>query len=112
MELPQDLIKGCYLFNLLFIMLGFEDFSMFVWNVCGAANANAKQALKEYIRLKKPDVVVLVETHCQFHRTRRFWKGQGFDPGCIVEATGQSGGILVLCNQGSRAKVTLIDSFP
>ncbi|XP_057445038.1 uncharacterized protein LOC130737304 [Lotus japonicus] len=92
-------------------MIGFEDFSLFMWNVRGATSANAKLALKEYIRRHKPDIIVLVETHCQFQRTQRFWKAQGFLPGCIVEATGHSGGIWVLCHQSSPFKVMPLESF-
>lgn len=92
-------------------MLGFEEFSLFVWNVRGAMHANARLALKEYIRLKKPDVIILVETHCQFQKAQRFWKGQGFLPGCIVEAAGQSGGIWVLYQQHSNVTVSPVDIF-
>ncbi|XP_057420539.1 uncharacterized protein LOC130714634 [Lotus japonicus] len=89
----------------------FEDFIIFMWNVRGAMNANAKLALKEFIRVKKPDLVILVETHCQFQRTERFWKSQGYIPGCIVEAIGHSGGIWVLIQENSKANISVFDVF-
>lgn len=74
-------------------MIGFKEFSIMAWNIRGAASVVAKRHLKEYLQQFKPYMVILLETHVQFFKVKRFWNHTGYSVVNIVEASGHAGGI-------------------
>lgn len=56
-------------------------------------NKQSKCVLKELIRNKRPDIIILVETRCQYARVSRYWESFDNLPAFISEASGFSGGI-------------------
>lgn len=90
-------------------MIGFEETKVLSWNVRGALNENSRRVLKDIIRNKKPEKVILMETRCQFARVRRFWESLDFTPTFISEARGFSGGIWVLNNTKVLLNFRLVD---
>lgn len=56
-------------------------------------------------------MVILVVTHCAFHRSEKFWKKLGYDLGGSFDAVGVSGGILVLIANGRNFAVNVIEAF-
>ncbi|XP_057443884.1 uncharacterized protein LOC130736046 [Lotus japonicus] len=89
------------------LMIGFEDLKILSWNVRGALHDNGKLFLKELIRTKQPDIVILLETRCQFSRVSQFWSSVGFSLAYISEAVGFSGGIWILTNNSSNLSCRL-----
>src|ERR1044072_8223648 len=92
------------------LMIGFENFKIVSWNVRGALHENGKLAIRDIVRHKQPDVVILIETKCQFARARFFWNSLGFNPIFIQEARGFSGGIWVLLNNRSNVNFRVVDN--
>lgn len=90
-------------------MIGFEDVKIISWNVQGAMNENGKLFIKDLVRNKRPDVVILMEPKCQSLRVRRFWTSLGFSFAFVMEAVGFSGGIWVLTNNSSNLSFRLVD---
>src|ERR1044072_7465465 len=90
-------------------MDSFQNFSMVTWNIRGAVSATAKRLVKDLLRKWKPDIVILVETHCVFSRVEQFWRRQGYKALFISEAVGHSGGIWVLSVDGLPGQFTLHD---
>ncbi|XP_057449118.1 uncharacterized protein LOC130740498 [Lotus japonicus] len=70
-----------------------DEFKIFSWNIRGAMHDHGKLAMKDFIHSKKPDVVILLETKCQFKRLKRFWDSLDFLPIFIEEAR-----VLERCN--------------
>jgi hypothetical protein len=64
-------------FSFLFLMIGFEDFSMLAWNVRGFANRKSHCHMREILVRFKPDWIVLSETHTAFDSSKRFWEKEG-----------------------------------
>src|ERR1044072_5729051 len=89
-------------------MIGFENFKIVSWNVRGALHNDGKLAMKEIVRHKQPDVVILLETKCQFSRARFFWNSLGFNPIFVQEARGFSGGIWVLLNNRTSVNFRVV----
>ncbi|XP_021764430.1 uncharacterized protein LOC110729037 [Chenopodium quinoa] len=66
-----------------------------IWNVQGAGNSNFVSALKEAVRLNKPNVLTLVETHMGGEQASRIANILGYNGHERVDAMGFSGGIWV-----------------
>ena len=66
-----------------------------VWNVQGAGSRAFSLALKELIRIHKPVVLVLVETHMGGAQALKIASLLGYSGHTRVDATGFSGGIWV-----------------
>lgn len=64
-----------------------------MWNVEGAAKPVFMSTLKEIIRINKPNVMGLVETHISGEKAQRICNHIGFSGQVRVEAQGFSGGI-------------------
>lgn len=67
-------------------MIDFKDFSMLSWNIRVAQNNRAKRHLKDLIRKFQPSILVIMETHIAFNRTKAFWNRVGYCPVQVVEA--------------------------
>ncbi|CAL0324582.1 unnamed protein product [Lupinus luteus] len=89
------------------LMIGFDEFSVLSWNVRGALGEAGQLFIKDIVGYKKPDIVILVETRCQFSRARYFWQRMGYDPIGVEEARGFSGGIWVLKQTNSMFNMRL-----
>lgn len=76
----------------------FSNFNMsikiLVWNVQGAGNKVL--VIRELVRINKPNVVVLVETHLSGSQAQLICDKIGFQGQKRVEAHGFSGGIWML----------------
>src|ERR1044072_402417 len=92
-----------------FVFFSLSLVFMVTWNIRGAVNPTAKRVVKDLLRQWKPDVIVLVETHCVFSRVQQFWKGQGYKAMFISEAIGHCGGIWVLVSEGFTCQLNLHD---
>lgn len=90
-------------------MIGFENKKILSWNIRGAMNENNKHVLKELIRSKRPDFVIILETRCQYARVSRYWESLDFCPAFISEATGFSGGIWVLKSSTVSLSLRLVE---
>ncbi|XP_057432499.1 uncharacterized protein LOC130725245 [Lotus japonicus] len=99
--------KGKWVFQ-----FGSSNFKIVSWNIRGSVHDHGKLALKDIIRCKKPDVVILLETKCQFKRVSRFWNTLDYTPIFIEEARGFSGGIWVLSHRGSNVSFRLVKAHP
>src|ERR1044072_792984 len=98
-----------YCFLPKFFMNSFQDFCLLSWNIRGAVNSTGKRVIKDMIRQWKPDVIILLETHCLFSRVAQFWRGQGFHLKFCQEVVGHSGGIWVLVSDCLQCHITLHD---
>ncbi|KAL2944462.1 Ribonuclease H [Bienertia sinuspersici] len=72
-----------------------QPISFLVWNTQGTGNRPFLSALKEVIRVNRPSVVALVETHMDGNHARVVASTIGFDGHLRVDAQGFSGGIWV-----------------
>ncbi|KAL2935019.1 hypothetical protein RDABS01_018138 [Bienertia sinuspersici] len=73
--------------------------SFMVWNVQGAGSRAFIAALKEIIKVNKPVVVALVETHMGSDQAMMISKHIGFSGHLRVDAQGYAGGIWVYWRQ-------------
>ncbi|CAL0314033.1 unnamed protein product [Lupinus luteus] len=80
---------------------------IFSWNVRGALGEAGQLFIKDIVGYKKSDIVIIVETRCQFSRARYFWQRMGYDPIGVEEARGFNGGIWVLKQTNSMFNVRL-----
>ncbi|KAK7243376.1 hypothetical protein RIF29_38170 [Crotalaria pallida] len=78
------------------------------WNIRGAVNKNGRRYAKEMVLKHQPEIVIIMETHCQFASASSLWNSLGFSSIGIVEARGHSGGIWVL----SRIVAETLPSVP
>ncbi|KAF1892709.1 hypothetical protein Lal_00042598 [Lupinus albus] len=81
-------------------MIDFKDFSISSWNIRGAINKDGRCHAKDLVRKYKPSLIILMETHCQFISSKRFWNSLGYVESGIVEASGHVGGIWALSIKG------------
>ncbi|XP_057444482.1 uncharacterized protein LOC130736702 [Lotus japonicus] len=71
---------------------------------------NGQRFIKDLIRSRKPDIVILVETRCQFAQASQLWSSMGFTPSFISEASGFRGGIWVLTRIGGYLHFRELDT--
>ncbi|XP_057453246.1 uncharacterized protein LOC130745123 [Lotus japonicus] len=90
------------------LMIGFEELRIISWNVRGAVHEYGKLFIKELIRSKKPDIVLLYEIRCQFAQVSHYWNSLGFFPAFVSEAIGFSGGIWVMIRTNFGLSTRLI----
>jgi len=69
---------------------------LFVWNVRGAGSREFFSNLKEYVRIHRPALIVLLETHISGRRADDVCTRIGFQGMYRVEAQGFMGGIWLL----------------
>lgn len=70
-----------------------KQIKIMMWNVQGAAKPAFMSTLKEIIRINKPNVLGLVETHVSGDKAQQICNRIGFSGQVRVEAQGFSGGI-------------------
>lgn len=68
--------------------------------------------MKDPIRKFQPTILVIMETHIAFNRTKAFWFGVGYCPVQVVEANGYSGGLWILKQNGCNVTVLILDVHP
>ncbi|RYR28543.1 hypothetical protein Ahy_B01g052687 [Arachis hypogaea] len=71
---------------------------IFSWNCRGAASQSFTRTLKEYLRMHKPDLVILQETRCSGDTARRTIDRSGFAFSHVQDANGFSGRIWIIWN--------------
>lgn len=71
------------------MMIEFQDFSFLYWNILGAINVAGRRHVRELLKKHNPSIVILVETHCTFDRTEKFWRKLGYDLCGFSDAIGQ-----------------------
>lgn len=86
---------------LLFIMLGFSEFSILSWNIRGCMNNASKRQLREVLRLHKPSLCVIREPQGLFSRLQNFLYRNHYSAVHVSECTGRAGGIWCLQRMGS-----------
>ncbi|XP_010666673.1 uncharacterized protein LOC104883809 [Beta vulgaris subsp. vulgaris] len=102
---PMRALRELFLTSLPMVpLLEFDRYPLFpmfnmsikilVWNVQGAGNK--VPIIKELVRINKPSVVVLVETHLSGEQAQKICDKIGFQGQQRVEAQGFSGGIWLL----------------
>ena len=67
--------------------------------------------MKEMIRQYNPEVVILLETRCQFVRVSHFWSSLNYYPCFIEEAVGFSEGIWVLLHRNSGVSMKIMNQY-
>ncbi|XP_019166942.1 PREDICTED: uncharacterized protein LOC109162712 [Ipomoea nil] len=67
-----------------------------VWNYRGLGNPTSVQVLVDLIHLKKPDIVILIETLVGQRKLEPIKRRIGFDGLLVVESRGHSGGLACL----------------
>ncbi|KAJ8446074.1 hypothetical protein Cgig2_017576 [Carnegiea gigantea] len=78
-----------------------NSMKLLIWNIRGAGNNNFLNVIKEHIRMHKPQIIALLETHVS---------GPSADVAFFcVEACGHQGGIWLLWDK-EEIHLTLIDS--
>lgn len=75
---------------------GVLDIKLFVWNVRGVGNRHFLNELKEHLRLHKPHILAVLETHISGDRADEICRRSGFDKWYRVEAQGFQGDIWFL----------------
>ncbi|XP_026383459.1 uncharacterized protein LOC113278956 [Papaver somniferum] len=84
------------------------------WNIGGLRDSSKRDELKVLLRLWKPDIICLQETHVegwQRHQVKQFWGGNNFD-WIALDSNGLSGGIIVVWNTNKVAVTeTLLGDF-
>lgn len=73
--------------------------SCMVWNVQGAGNRNFIVTLKELVRINKPNVLVLVETHMGGAQAQKIASTLSYSGHTRVDTMGFSGGLWVYWKQ-------------
>lgn len=91
-------------------MIGFEDMKIISWSIRGALHENGKLFVKELVRTKNPDIILLYETCCQSARVSRFWNSLRFTLGFVYEDFGYRGGIWVLIRSNATFSYCLVHS--
>jgi len=85
--------------------------TLLVWNVRGAGSSVFLNHMIEYIRLHKPSIIALLETHISGTRADEVCRKLGLQ-GCFrVEAQGFGGGIWILWDTAT-IQIQLIKSHP
>ncbi|XP_074303088.1 uncharacterized protein LOC141637509 [Silene latifolia] len=64
-----------------------------VWNIQGTGNKNKINALKEVVKVYKPSIIALIETHMNGEHALKIQKIIGYTGHSRVDANGFSGGI-------------------
>ena len=82
---------------------------LFTWNVCGAGSRAFLNSMFEYLRLYKPAILALFETHISGDRADEVCRKLGFSGRFRVEAHGFAGGIWVLWD-AAEVQLNLIRS--
>lgn len=80
------------------------------WNIGGLCDRSRRDELKVLLRLWKPHILCLQETHVsnwQRHQVKQFWGGNNFD-WVALDSNGNSGGIIVVWNTN---KVVVTESL-
>ena len=70
-----------------------QDLKLFVWNVRGAGSKHFSNELKEHLRLHRPQIVALLETHICGDRVDKICQWSGYDKWHRMEAQGFQGGM-------------------
>ena len=73
-----------------------QDTRILVWNTQGAGSSAFLNTLKEHIRMQRPHILVLLETHISGAKADKVCNKIGLSGQYRVDARGQSGGIWVL----------------
>lgn len=68
---------------------------MIAWNCRGASSRKFAQHLKELIHVNKPDILILIETHCSSTVVENIYRYAYFNHGITSEACDFVGGIWV-----------------
>lgn len=78
----------------------YPNFSMFnmsikimIWNVQGAGSQNFLTMIRELVRVNKPTIMALVETHISGETATKICEKIGFSGQFRIDAQGFSGGI-------------------
>ena len=78
------------------IVMGSQEMRLMVWNTQGAGSCDFLNTLKEHIRMQRPQIVVLLETHISGPRADSVCNKIGFGGQLRVDVRGFQGGIWVL----------------
>ena len=76
-----------------------------IWNANGAASEEFLRAVKEIIRVHKPDILGLLETRISGDRVDIICRKLGFDYWLRVEAHGYNGGIWCLWRERMEKEI-------
>ncbi|XP_021765937.1 uncharacterized protein LOC110730442 [Chenopodium quinoa] len=79
-----------------------------IWNVQGAGSANFIRSLKDLIRIHRPNVLTLVETHMGGEQAVKIANIIGYDGHERVDAMGFSGGIWVYWKTDSVTVIPIV----
>ena len=73
--------------------MDFKDYSIVAWNVRGSINKNSRAHIRSLVRRLRPSLMIVLETHAVFDKSKAFWSKLGFEVFGLVEVQGYSGGI-------------------
>lgn len=74
-------------------MTDFKEVTLISWNIWGAFYNKAKRHMMNVIRKYSLTLLIIMETHISFHKTKSFWDKAEDVSIHYVDAHGQSGGI-------------------
>ncbi|KAJ8444213.1 LOW QUALITY PROTEIN: hypothetical protein Cgig2_028094 [Carnegiea gigantea] len=84
------------LFFILLLMDTHMDFRILIWNTQGTGSREFLHTLREHLRIQRPMVVALLETHVSGRKTEKICRRIGFSGRFRVETQGFQGGIWLL----------------
>ncbi|KAJ8447113.1 hypothetical protein Cgig2_022842 [Carnegiea gigantea] len=77
-------------------MTSHMELKMLIWNTQGAGSRKFLRTLKEHVRMQRPQIMALLETHVNGHRADDVCRKIGFRHHFHVQARGFCGGIWLL----------------
>lgn len=90
------------------MMIAFMDVSVVSWKIWGAKNRKAQRHIMELINEHQPMILIIMETHEVYDKTKSFWDRAGYKRISVVEVQGQSGGLWLSQQNGSTLNTTII----
>jgi hypothetical protein len=75
------------------------------WNCRGLGNPQIVQFLRRLVKMKKPQLVFLMETRLQQNKADQVRSNLGFDNCFVVGSRGKSGGLMLLWNSSSGVEI-------
>lgn len=83
-------------------MIVFKELNTLAWNVHGVVNAKGRRRAKELVRMYRPSIFILLETHWPFRVVESFWQSMSYEVGELLEAQAHVGGIWILVEKNSQ----------
>nr|KYP31183.1 hypothetical protein KK1_048750 [Cajanus cajan] len=86
-----------------------DNQNIICWNIRGTMNVKGKRTFRELVKLHKPFIFIVLETHCSFSSVTSFWSNLNYKLRHNVEARNHARGIWILVEKNSQ--ISMVESF-